>query len=100
LLSRPLRWLAMFLLLVGLTVILFARLPGSFLPVEDQGAVMAAIQAPQGSTTQQTEVAISQVREHFLNDPEVENAIIIKGFSFFGQGDRKSTRLNSSHVKT
>src|SRR3546814_14254937 len=34
-LSRPLRWLAIFIALVGLTVILFSRLPGGFLPQED-----------------------------------------------------------------
>src|SRR3546814_3153339 len=39
-LSRPLRWLAIFIALVGLTVILFSRLPGGFLPQEDQGTVI------------------------------------------------------------
>src|SRR3546814_1853072 len=49
-LSRPLRWLAIFIALVGLTVILFSRLPGGFLPQEDQGTVITVVQAPPGAT--------------------------------------------------
>src|SRR5690606_9998952 len=63
LLSRPMRYLAVFAVLVAVTALLFNRMPGSFLPEEDQGAVMAAIQAPPGATTQRTNLAISQVEE-------------------------------------
>src|SRR3546814_5589018 len=61
-LSRPLRWLAIFIALVGLTVILFTRLPGGFLPQEDQGAVITVVQAPPGATRERTEEAVRQVK--------------------------------------
>ncbi|HWJ68600.1 MAG TPA: efflux RND transporter permease subunit [Sphingobium sp.] len=86
LLSAPLRWLAVFGVLVGLTLILFTRLPGGFLPVEDQGTVMTAIQAPPGATADRTEEAIEQVKAFYKEEAIVENLFIVRGFSFFGQG--------------
>jgi multidrug efflux pump len=86
LLSAPLRWLAIFGAMVGLTVILFTRLPGGFLPVEDQGTVMTAIQAPPGATSARTEEAIRQVKTFYKGEDIVENVFIVRGFSFFGQG--------------
>jgi multidrug efflux pump len=85
-LHRPLRYLAVFALLVGLTVILFRRLPGSFIPTEDQGNVITVIQAPPGATTQRTNEAIEQVQAYYREQPQVARLVLIRGFSFFGQG--------------
>ncbi len=90
LLSRPMRYLAVFAVLVAITALLFNRMPGSFLPEEDQGAVMAAIQAPPGATTQRTNLAISQVEEFVHSQPQVNNIIMVRGFSFFGQGQNNA----------
>jgi multidrug efflux pump len=86
LLLRPLRVLAVFGALVAITLLLFQRLPGSFLPTEDQGSVITAIQAPPGATTERTDVAIEQVKTFYAGREQVQNVIIIRGFSFFGQG--------------
>jgi multidrug efflux pump len=85
-LVRPLRYLAVFLLLCGLTLLLFTRLPSSFLPAEDQGAVIVVVQAPPGATRERTEEAISQVSAFFRSQPQVNTIVFVKGFSFFGQG--------------
>lgn len=85
-LSAPLRWLAVFVALVGVTLILFTRLPGGFLPVEDQGTVITAIQAPPGATNARTEEAIEQVKAFYKGEDVVENMFVVRGFSFFGQG--------------
>ena len=85
-LQRPLRWLAVFGVLVALTGLLFVRLPKSFLPTEDQGSIITAVQAPSGATTQRTNVAIEQVKDFYAAQPQVERVIFIRGFSFFGQG--------------
>src|SRR3546814_12580862 len=86
-----------FIALVGLTVILFTRLPGGFLPQEDQGAVITVVQAPPGATRERTEEAVRQVKGFYNQQEVVTSVFVVRGFSFFGQGDRKSTRLNSSH---
>ncbi|WP_129645380.1 efflux RND transporter permease subunit [Peristeroidobacter agariperforans] len=85
-LGRPLRFLAIFLLLVGLTLLLFTRLPGSFLPAEDQGAIITVVQAPPGATVDRTNEAIDQVQGFYRGQPQTRSIIFIRGFSFFGQG--------------
>ena len=85
-LFRPLRFLSVFAALILITLILFRRLPSSFLPVEDQGSVITAVQAPPGATTERTNVAIEQVKKFFAEQPQVRTVIFVRGFSFFGQG--------------
>ncbi|MFA7586315.1 MAG: efflux RND transporter permease subunit, partial [Novosphingobium sp.] len=85
-LGRPLRWLTIFLAMVGLTLLLFMRLPGGFLPTEDQGTLITAIQAPPGATRARTEEAVSQVKAFYREEKTVENVFVVRGFSFFGQG--------------
>src|SRR5690606_4578097 len=43
-----------FLGIIALAVLLFTRVPSSFVPPEDQGYVIAAIQLPDGATLQRT----------------------------------------------
>jgi multidrug efflux pump len=86
LLGAPLRWLGVFAVLLGVTLILFTRLPGGFLPTEDQGTVITAIQAPPGATRARTEEAITQVKAFYREQNTVENLFVVRGFSFFGQG--------------
>ena len=86
LLSAPLRWLGVFLALVAVTALLFTRLPGSFLPQEDQGFLITVVQAPPGATTQRTNVAANEVQKFFAEQPQVANTVLVHGFSFFGQG--------------
>ncbi|MGQ5701765.1 multidrug efflux RND transporter permease subunit [Sandaracinobacteroides sp. A072] len=85
-LGRPLRWFAVFLAMLGVTLILFMRLPGGFLPMEDQGSVITVIQAPPGATRARTEEALTQVRDFYENRDIVDNSVMVRGFSFFGQG--------------
>ncbi|MCW0198672.1 efflux RND transporter permease subunit [Sphingopyxis sp.] len=85
-LSAPLRWLGIFLALVAITALLFFRLPGSFLPQEDQGFLITVVQAPPGATTQRTDIAANQVKKFFAEQPQVADTVFVRGFSFFGQG--------------
>jgi multidrug efflux pump len=94
-LARPLRFLAVFLLLCGLTLVLFNRLPGSFLPAEDQGTIITVVQAPPGATTERTDEAIDQVMAFFREHPQIENVTFIRGFSFFGQGQSNAMSFAS-----
>ncbi|GGE79891.1 efflux RND transporter permease subunit [Sphingomonas prati] len=85
-LKSPVRWLGVALLLFGLTALLFTRLPGGFLPSEDQGYTISVIQAPPGATRQRTDEAIRATQAFFDAQPQVANVIAVRGFSFFGQG--------------
>jgi len=85
-LKTPLRWLAVFALLVGLTGLLFTRLPGGFLPEEDQGFLITILQGPPGATQGRMEYAGRTAEEYFRGLPQVVNVVRFRGFSFFGQG--------------
>jgi len=89
-LARPMRSFAVFLAMIGVTVILFARLPGGFLPTEDQGYVITAVQAPAGSTQERTNEALDQIEAFWMAQEEVENVVLVRGFSFFGRGQNNA----------
>lgn len=90
-LSRSRRFMAVFLVLVGLTVILFLNVPTSFLPDEDQGTLFAMVNAPVGATQQRTMESVYKVEDHFLDDEEaVESMFAVQGFSFAGSGQNNA----------
>ena len=75
------------LLLVGLGLI-FMRLPGGFVPQEDQGTLYANVQLPPGATRERTADVIEQVGRHFYETEKalVAGAMNVYGFSFGGRG--------------
>ena len=89
-LNRPMRGLAVFLLLTGLTALLFIRLPGGFLPTEDQGYAITVVQTPPGSTQERLEEAIAPIEGFWQSQEEVERVVAVRGFSFFGQGQNNA----------
>ena len=96
-LARPLRFLAIFVALAAITVLLFLRLPGSFVPAEDQGSVITVVQAPPGATMARTNEAIDQVRAFYDAQPQVKTITFIRGFSFFGQGQANAMSFVTLH---
>ena len=94
-LSRPWRAFAVFLALGLVTVLLFARLPSAFLPTEDQGYLITAVQAPPGATQERTDEALEPIEDWWLARDEVENLVVVRGFSFFGQGQNNALMFAS-----
>ncbi|MBB1062107.1 multidrug efflux RND transporter permease subunit [Marilutibacter spongiae] len=81
------RWMMLFVLLVALCGFLFTRLPGSFLPEEDQGYAIALVQLPSGATVDRTRKVFTQVRETLEKQDGFEGMMQVAGFSFIGQGE-------------
>lgn len=65
---------------------LFMRLPTGFLPMEDQGIVLANIQLPPGATQERALAVVKKVEQQVLAQPEVKAMTGVLGFSFAGQG--------------
>ncbi len=86
LLGRPGRWLVVFATICAATGWLFMKLPGSFLPSEDQGYFINIVQLPSGATRERTLEVLSAIEQHYLAQKEVEHVIGVAGFSFFGRG--------------
>jgi HAE1 family hydrophobic/amphiphilic exporter-1 len=86
--SKKLRYLFIYFLLVAALGFLFQRMPTAYLPNEDQGIMFVQVTLPAGSTLEQTEQVMDQVRSHFLEDEKeaVATCFTLAGRSFSGTG--------------
>ncbi|MGH5445903.1 efflux RND transporter permease subunit, partial [Klebsiella pneumoniae] len=82
-LHRSLRWILIYVLLLGGMVLLFLHLPTSFLPLEDRGMFTTSIQLPSGSTQQQTLKVVQKAEDYFLNN---EKSNVESVFATVGSG--------------
>ncbi|MBD8891197.1 efflux RND transporter permease subunit [Roseibium litorale] len=87
-LKRSIRFFILFLILVGAMGWMLTKLPGSFLPEEDQGMLIASATLPTGATQDRTLRVLEKIRNHFLETEKdsVESVFTIAGFGFGGQG--------------
>ncbi|MBN2398690.1 MAG: efflux RND transporter permease subunit, partial [Deltaproteobacteria bacterium] len=86
-LNRKIRYLAVFLVIVGIMGVLYMRMPTSYLPDEDQGTLLAQIILPSGSTLEQTKEVGRQVGSYFLEheNEAVERTMVLSGYGFSGR---------------
>ncbi len=73
-----------FVLMLGVTVWLYLKVPTAFLPEEDQGYFITIVQAPQGVSLQYTSDVMKQVEQEILQLPDVVGTFAVGGFSFGG----------------
>jgi multidrug efflux pump len=86
LLPRAGRTMVVYVAIVAAAVLVYNRLPSSFLPSEDQGTLLINVQLPPGATQERTRAVMVQVEDFMLKQPEVESMVGVLGFSFSGQG--------------
>lgn len=84
--KKTLFYLFIYSVILLATLGLYAKLPGSFLPEEDQGNFLTIIQLPPGATQERTLEVVRKVEAFYAEQPEIKNAIDVIGFSFFGNG--------------
>jgi hydrophobe/amphiphile efflux-1 (HAE1) family protein len=58
---------------------LFARLPTSFLPDEDQGVLMAMVKLPAGATSGRLQQTLGEFEKYLSTQPDVKNYLTISG---------------------
>ncbi len=87
-LGRKRRYIAVFLMIVALMGFLFFRMPTSYLPDEDQGALLTQVILPRGSTFEQTKAVMFQIQSYFLESEKeaVESCMFVVGSGFSGSG--------------
>jgi hydrophobic/amphiphilic exporter-1 (mainly G- bacteria), HAE1 family len=78
---RSLAMAALALVFAGASVWGILRLPTAFIPLEDQGYLMVAVQLPDGASLERTEKAVARVREAARAIPGVDQVIEIPGVS-------------------
>jgi HAE1 family hydrophobic/amphiphilic exporter-1 len=85
------RWAVVggFVAALGLTWWVYGRVPSGFVPDEDQGFLIIAVQAPEGASLQYTTDIMKQVEGVLARQPEVAGAFTVAGFSFGGSGSNR-----------
>lgn len=80
-------WMIGFVIVAVLAGFLYLQVPGSFLPQEDQGYIMAMVELPPGATKQRTDAVNRKIYDILRKDPAFKNIMQVTGFSFQGTGE-------------
>jgi len=85
-LNHKVRYIVLFLMMVLALGYLFMRLPTSYIPAEDQGTLLAQVILPAGSTLEQTEGVVDEIRRYFMEKEKeaVESCMYVVGAGFSG----------------
>jgi hydrophobe/amphiphile efflux-1 (HAE1) family protein len=82
--------------LVVLTVSLFWATPAGFIPAQDQGYALAAIQLPPGSSIERTDAVLKKVVDKLLKVPGTEAAVMFAGFD--GASGTQASNAGAAYV--
>ncbi len=81
------RWLIGYAVVLALGVFLFVKLPGSFVPEEDQSDVMGSIELPAGATLARTEAVLQRVYHILIGDHAAHDVFQVAGSGFGGNSE-------------
>jgi len=79
--ARSVLMAAAALALIAATGYWFSRVPTGFLPIEDQGYMIALVQLPDGASLERTQKTLDKVYEVTRNTPDVARVVNIAGVS-------------------
>jgi multidrug efflux pump len=85
-LGRSTRFMLIYLALLGGLGYAMWRMPGGFLPIDDQGFVMVDVLAPPDASANRTLDVVKSVEGTLAKTPGVKDVTFITGYSFYGQG--------------
>jgi multidrug efflux pump len=80
------RYMVIYGVIIACVALLYARLPSSFLPAEDQGYLITNVQLPPGASVNRTVSVIEQIEQYYLQQPGIARTVAVSGFSFSGSG--------------
>ncbi len=89
-LARRIAALTVFVMLLGVVAVLFWRVPGSFVPPEDQGYIIAAVILPDGATLERTGKTTTQLRQMMNGNEAIENIFVVDGLDLIGGGNKSN----------
>jgi hydrophobe/amphiphile efflux-1 (HAE1) family protein len=89
--GRPRTFMACFLVMMGLIVVMFRVTPTGFIPTEDKGFFMVNVQLPDGASFQRTTAVVERVEQLAREQEEVENVVSLVGLSFLLNANQPNT---------
>ncbi|WP_155419105.1 efflux RND transporter permease subunit, partial [Ralstonia solanacearum] len=82
--GRKALMLGVYVALIGLTAVLFNKVPGGFVPMQDKQYLVSFAQLPDGASLDRTEDVIRRMSDIALKHPGVESAVAFPGLSING----------------
>lgn len=70
--------------LCGASYFLLTEIPTSFIPDEDQGAVLGGVQLPEGASKERTHNSMVKIMPHLVSADGIAYNMNVEGFSFVG----------------
>jgi hydrophobe/amphiphile efflux-1 (HAE1) family protein len=92
----PKRALTVYGGLVALTLAVFWATPAGFVPAQDQGYALAAIQLPPGSSIERTDAVLKKAVAKLLKVPGVDQAVMFSGFD--GASGTQASNAGAAYV--
>jgi multidrug efflux pump len=83
--------LLLFAGMVALSVVMIKKVPGAFLPPEDQGYLLGAVIMPDSASLDRTGKVGARVSEYFMKNPAVEGVAMIEGYSLLDNQNKNNT---------
>lgn len=83
--------IALFLLMIVATWAMFRVVPGGFIPYEDQGYTITAVNMPDAASLNRTEAVTDRITAAMQKDPYIQDVITINGFNLLTSSNQTST---------
>lgn len=86
-LAKKIRFIVLYVVIVGVTGYLFMNMKTGYLPNEDQGILFVQAILPSGATMEQTDTVLNKVAKYIEENEKgsIESFAAVTGFSFGGQ---------------
>ncbi|MBP2642377.1 MAG: bepE 2 [Firmicutes bacterium] len=81
---------ASLVVLIILAGFLYKIVPSSFVPAEDQGFVITAINLPEGASLNRTKAVVGKLATEIRNQSGVDGTMAMAGFDLMGMGQKQS----------
>jgi multidrug efflux pump len=89
-LRRPRTFLAAFAVLLALAFVLWRRVPSAFIPTEDKGFFVVAIQLPDGASRQRTDKVVEQIEGILRKEKSIRTFTALVGFNLLAQANQSN----------
>jgi len=99
LIRRTFLGVLLFAALIGVTVMLFNRIPSALVPEEDQGYMFAIAILPPGASLDRTQQATDEMTRRLMAQPQVGHVVTFAGFDLLSQSQKTSTGISFINLK-
>lgn len=82
--------LLLFAGMIALAVVMIKKVPGAFLPPEDQGYLLGAVIMPDSASLDRTGKVGARVSDYFMKNPAVEGVAMIEGYSLLDNQNKNN----------